>query len=111
MTPSPIHHGSLAVARTLGRLGVRVYAVVEDAFVPLAMSRYLTKAIVWDRRSDDAASFVQAMTSIIEAIGRPTVLIPMDDLSAVFVAQNAAILTPQFILPNFYHRSSENVVF
>jgi hypothetical protein len=44
MTPSPIHHGSLAVARTLGRLGVRVYAVVEDAFVPLAMSRYLTKA-------------------------------------------------------------------
>ena len=42
MSPNVIHHGALAVARTLGRLGVPVYAVVENAYVPLALSRYLT---------------------------------------------------------------------
>src|ERR1700690_77343 len=42
-----IHHGALGVARTLGRLDVPVYAVVEDAYTPLATSRYLTKAFVW----------------------------------------------------------------
>ena len=42
-----IHHGAVGIARTLGRLGVPVYAVVEDSFTPLATSRYLTKAFVW----------------------------------------------------------------
>jgi D-aspartate ligase len=99
MTPSPIHHGALAVARTLGRLGVPVYGVVEDAYVPLASSRYLKRAFVWDPCPRNPASFVQAMTSVGEAIAQPTVVISMDDLSAVFVAQNAGKLRPWFIVP------------
>ncbi len=99
MTPSPIHHGALAVARTLGRLGVRVYAVVEDAYVPLAMSRYLTRAFVWNDRPKDKESFVKAMSLVGESIAQPTIIIPMDDVSAIFVAENAASLAHWFTSP------------
>jgi D-aspartate ligase len=94
-----IHHGALAVARTLGRSGVPVYAVVEDAYTPVAMSRYLTKAFVWNSCPTDPESFVKAMSLVGEFIARPTIIIPMDDLSAVFVAENAANLARWFVTP------------
>ncbi len=99
MSRTPIHHGALAVARTLGRLGVPVYAVVEDAYTPLSMSRYLTKAFVWDSCPTDPESFVKAMSVIAQFIARPTIIFPMDDLSAVFVAENATRLAQWFIIP------------
>lgn len=94
-----IHHGALAVARTLGRLGVPVYAIVEDGYSPLAMSRYLRRAFVWESWPGDPASFLKEMATIAELIGRPAIIIPMDDLSAVCVAENAAGLARRFFLP------------
>jgi len=99
MSRGVIHHGALAVARSLGRAGVPVYAVVEDAYTPLAMTRYLRKAFVWDSCPNDPQGFVKAMSEIGRFIARPTIVIPMDDLSAVFVAANAASLAPWFIVP------------
>lgn len=99
MSRTPIHHGALGVARTLGKLGVPVYAIAEDAYTPLARSRYLTKAFVWDSCPTDPESFVKAMSLIAEVIARPTIIFPMDDLSAVFVAENAAPLARWFIIP------------
>lgn len=99
MSRGVIHHGALAVARTLGRLGVSVYAVVEDAYTPLATSRYLTKVFVWNICPADPESFVKALLSIGESIARPTIIIPVDDLSAVLVAENAPRLAPWFIIP------------
>lgn len=94
-----IQHGALAVARTLGRCGVQVYAVVEDAFTPLARTRYLTKAFVWESCPTDSDSFVKAMSSIAEVISRPAIIIPISDLSAVLVAENAASLARWFLIP------------
>jgi D-aspartate ligase len=94
-----IHHGALGVARSLGRLGVPVYAVVEDSHTPLARSRYLTKAFVWKCWPEDRAAFLNAMSTIGETIRRPTILIPIDDLSAIIVAENAEALSPWFLLP------------
>ena len=94
-----IHHGVLGVARSLGRLGVPVYAVVEDSHTPLATSRYLTKAFVWKRWPPDREAFLTAMLTIGQIIGRPTILIPADDLSAIIVAENAHALSPWFLLP------------
>ena len=94
-----IHHGALGVARSLGRLGVPVYAVVEDGHTPLATSRYLTKAFVWKCWPEDREAFLNAMSTIGETIGRPTILIPIDDLSAIIVAENAKALSPWFLLP------------
>ncbi len=31
---SIFHHGALGIARNLGRLGVHVYAIVEDRYTP-----------------------------------------------------------------------------
>ncbi|MGB7966517.1 MAG: hypothetical protein WCF64_10030 [Methylocella sp.] len=76
-----------------------VYAIVEDGYSPLAMSRYLTRAFVWESWPGDPASFLKEMATIAELIGRPAIIIPMDDLSAVCVAENAAGLARRFFLP------------
>jgi D-aspartate ligase len=99
MSKTVIHHGAVGVARTLGKLGVPVYAVDADAYTPLAMSRYLTKAFIWDTCPADAESFVKAMSLIADVISRPAIIIPMDDLSAVLVAENAASLARWFTIP------------
>ena len=41
-----LHHGRVGVIRSLGRMGVPVYAVVEDRFTPAAVSRHLTGAFI-----------------------------------------------------------------
>jgi D-aspartate ligase len=94
-----IHHGALAVARTLGRLGVQIFAVVDDGYSPLAMSRYVTSTFVWESWPGDPASFRKEMATIAEVIDHPSIIIPMDDMSAVFVAENAASLARWFLLP------------
>ncbi len=94
-----IHHGDLAVARSLGQLGASVYAVVGDPCTPLAMSCYLNGTFVWRKWPEDGPSFVAAMLAIGESVGRRLVLIPTDDLSAIYSAENAAQLARWFILP------------
>lgn len=96
----PFSHGALGIARTLGTLGVPVYAIVEDAYTPLAFSRYVTKAFVWKNWPGDRDLFVKAILTIGKTIGQPTVLIPMDDLSAIFVAESEASLSQLFIFPH-----------
>ena len=43
----PLHHGGVGAIRSLGRLGVPMYAVTEDRFTPAAASRYLRGRFVW----------------------------------------------------------------
>ncbi|NUO42057.1 MAG: ATP-grasp domain-containing protein, partial [Streptomyces sp.] len=37
----PLHHGGVGAIRSLGRLGVPMYAITEDRYTPAAASRYL----------------------------------------------------------------------
>ena len=97
---SPISHGALGIARTLGRMGIQVYAIVESAYTPLAASRYITATFLWESWPCDRESFVTQMAAISRTIGRPAVLIPMDDLSAIFVAENSTILDQWFLFPH-----------
>jgi D-aspartate ligase len=94
-----IHHGALGVARSLGRRGVPVYAVVEDGYSPLAASRYVIKNFVWKSWPSDREAFLAAMSAIGKIIDHPTILIPIDDLSAVTVAENATALSKWYICP------------
>lgn len=94
-----IHHGVLDVARSLGRLGVPVCAIVEDRYAPLATSRYVTQSFVWKTWPADRDAFLNAMANIGERINRPTILFPMDDLSAIFVAENSAALPKCYLCP------------
>ena len=48
-----LHHGSLGVIRSLGRLGVPVYGVHERPWAPAASSRYLSGRFFWGPHPDD----------------------------------------------------------
>jgi D-aspartate ligase len=92
-------HGGLGVIRSLGRLGVPVYGVLEDRFTPAAVSRYLTGAFVWDTRGLDTRWLLDGMATIAERLNRPAVVIPTDDVAAIFIAEEAATLQRWFLLP------------
>jgi D-aspartate ligase len=94
-----IHHGVVGIARTLGRLGVPVYAVVEDGYTPLATSRYIAKTFVWKSWPSDTETFLSSISKIAETIRRPTILLAVDDLSSAIVAENANALSQWFLLP------------
>ena len=94
-----IHHGTVGIIRSLGRLGVPVYAIVEDRFTPAAMSSYLTDTFVWDTRGLDPERLLAGMATIGERLGRPTILVPTDDSAAAFVAEHAEALGKWFLFP------------
>jgi D-aspartate ligase len=93
---SSFHHGALGIARNLGRLGVSVYAMVDDRYAPLALSRYLTSAFVWESRGLDTGRLLNTTATL----PRPTILIPIDDTAAFFIAEHAKELKRSFLFPD-----------
>jgi len=96
----PLHHGGVDAIRSLGRLGVPVYAVAEDRWTPAALSRYCRGAYVWPRaeRADPAR-----MAELLKRAGREipglAVLVPTDEEAAVLIAEHSADLAEYFLLP------------
>ncbi|WP_239334674.1 hypothetical protein [Frankia sp. CiP3] len=101
--PDPFYHGGLGVIRSLGRLGIPVYGVHEDRLAPAASSRYLHGRMFWHPDPEDAALLRHGLLRLAAHIGRPAVLIPVDDASAVFVAEHGDELRPWFIFPTPPH--------
>lgn len=95
-----IHHGALGIARNLGQLGVPVYAIVEDRYTPLAMSRYLTRSFMLAATDLDASSLLQDVLTIGKKLNRPTMLVPTDDRAACFIAEHASELRRGFLFPD-----------
>src|ERR687898_3597955 len=58
------YHGGIAAVRTLGRLGVPLYAIHHDARAPAARSRYLREILEWDF---DAASSAESVEFVLDA--------------------------------------------
>jgi predicted ATP-grasp superfamily ATP-dependent carboligase len=95
--PNVMHHGGLGAIRSLGRMGVPVYAVQESAWAPAGHSRYLRGKVVW-RPAGLLADQVQAgLLRLAELIGRPSVLIPTDDAGAIFLAEHSEDLRDRFL--------------
>ncbi|QHC20393.1 ATP-grasp domain-containing protein [Streptomyces sp. GS7] len=96
----PLHHGGVGAIRSLGRLGVPVYAVTEDRFTPAAASRHLAGRFVWPTTGrEDPARLVEGLLRIGRRIGRPAVLFPTDEEAAVLIAEHAADLAGSFLFP------------
>jgi D-aspartate ligase len=95
----PLHHASLGVVRSLGRLGVPVYGVYEERFAPAAVSRYLRGRIVWRADARDVDGFLEGMAALGRRLGRPTVLIPTDDRGAILISEHASTLATWFRFP------------
>jgi predicted ATP-grasp superfamily ATP-dependent carboligase len=93
------HHGTLGVIRSLGRAGVEVHAVLEGQHTPASRSRYLHRMHPWRPEMLDPEALLGNLRDISESIGRRAVLVPVDDASSIFIAENAAELADRFLLP------------
>ena len=99
LTRNVLHHGAVGLIRSLGRIAVPVFGVVEDRFTPAAASKYLTASFVWDTRGLDVQRLLEGMAMIGDRLDRPTIVIPTDDVGAIFVAEQAATLKRWFLFP------------
>lgn len=95
---APGFHGH-AIARSLGRLGVPVYGVHADAHSPAASSRYWRKNFVWDIEKASPAASVDWLLQLGRQLGKRPILIPTDDGSCVFLAEQAEVLQDAFLFP------------
>ncbi|MGN9758413.1 carboxylate--amine ligase [Streptomyces sp. SD31] len=96
----PQLHGGLGVVRTLGRMGVPAYAMVEDRFTPVALSRHLAGRFVRPTTgAEDTSELVSVLLQIGREIGRRTVAVAEGDEAAVLLAENAGRLAEWFVLP------------
>jgi predicted ATP-grasp superfamily ATP-dependent carboligase len=93
-------HGSLGIIRTLGRLGVPVYAVDSAARGPGAYSRYLRQRSIIEigAVSDDA--LVDHLLRVGRALGTRAVLIPTWDETSLLASDHYERLSERFILPH-----------
>ncbi|MFG2721528.1 ATP-grasp domain-containing protein [Streptomyces sp. NPDC048416] len=96
----PLHHGGVGAIRSLGRLGVPMYAITEDRWTPAAHSRYLTRAFAWPTTgTEEPEALVAGLLAIGRRIGRPAVLIPTDEEAAVVIAEHQKELGGLFLFP------------
>ncbi|MDR7419333.1 MAG: hypothetical protein QN178_10540 [Armatimonadota bacterium] len=91
-------YGGLAVARTLGRWGVPVYGVHAVRSAGLR-SRYWRGTFLWDFVRATHAESLQFLLEIAREIGRRPILIPANDVTALFVERAANGLADRYIFP------------
>jgi len=91
------HHGGLAISRSAGALGIEVVRVQEHRWAPCSFSRYGRGV----RMLPEGASSDQWLEYLLELggeLGR-AVLVPIDDVGAVFVDDHASDLRQHFLFP------------
>jgi predicted ATP-grasp superfamily ATP-dependent carboligase len=94
----PVFSGPLGVVRTLGRVGVPVQAITEPGVSPVGSSRYCGRRFVWRATArDDPGLLAAGLREVGRQIGRPSVIIPVDDESAVLVGEYAVELSEYFL--------------
>ena len=96
---NPFHHGTLGAARSLGRAGIEVHSLVESPRSPVNRSRFVHRAHAWPDGAPSAGRFLETLQQVSERIGRPAVLIPMDDRSAISAARWADRLAGLYLMP------------
>lgn len=85
----PLHHGGVGAIRSLGRLGVPMYAITEDPYTPAAASRYLHRSFPWRTTgAEEPGHLVDGLLRVARRIGRPTVMIPTDEEAAVLIGEH-----------------------
>jgi predicted ATP-grasp superfamily ATP-dependent carboligase len=94
-----MQHGTLGIIRSLGRLDVPVYAMVEDRLAPPALSRYTAGSFLTREVSERGHVRLDKLNDIGERLGRHTILVPTDDSGAVFIAEHADVLAKWFLFP------------
>jgi len=91
-------YGGLGIARSLGRLGVRVHAVDPDPAAAGLASRYVRSAHAWDFAGASVTDTLGFLDELGQRLG-PALLLPTTDETAVLVAEHSDELAPRFVFP------------
>jgi predicted ATP-grasp superfamily ATP-dependent carboligase len=94
-----LHHGSLGIARSLGRLRVPLYALHPALDTPAALSRYWQACFEWDIETAPPQQSVEYLLALGRSLRRRAILIPVSDRSAEFLASQASALREHFLFP------------
>ncbi len=100
MSRGVIHHGALSSRANFGQVWRACVCGCRRRLYTTGQNTVSDEGVLWNICPADSESFVKAMLLIGEIIARPTIVIPMDDLSAVMVAENASSLAPWFLVPH-----------
>jgi predicted ATP-grasp superfamily ATP-dependent carboligase len=90
------HHGGLAIARSLGRLGVPVYTADCDWWETAFTSRYCRGRFFVKPVNDRADTSLARLMDIGTQLGDRPLLIPTTDQGAIWVAEHAEVLSEAF---------------
>jgi D-aspartate ligase len=93
------HHGSLGIARSLGKLGVAIYGVDPNPWAPGLHSRYFRGKFIWDADNAASEATVRYLLELARKIGTRSILMPTYDECAVLVADYADVLSEGYIFP------------
>lgn len=93
------HHGSLGIARSLGRLGVNVYGVDSNRYAPGLCSRYFRDKFICDVDHASPEQLVQYLLGISKKIGKRCILMPTYDECVVTVTEYADVLSKDYLFP------------
>ncbi len=92
-----MHHGSLGIARSLGRLGVAVHGLTGEPDAPPARSRYWRSCQPWDIDKAAPEQSVEYLRGFGSSLGRKAVLIAVSDATAMLVAEHAPALREHYL--------------
>ena len=107
----PHHHGALGIFRSLGVLGVPVYAVEDGQFSPPLRSRYCRGVFRWDVRTATPQASIASLLRISENFNTRPILVPTNETTAALVQEAAEQLQKAYrfpILPRGLVRSLSN---
>lgn len=94
------HHGTTGLIRSLGRLGVPVYAITAAARARPTLSRYLTGALAWPTTGlEGEAELVRGLRRIVDQLGRPAIAVANDDEAAILLAEHHDAFAGRLIAP------------
>jgi D-aspartate ligase len=95
----PLHHASVGLIRSFGRLGVPVTSIAEDRFAPVALSRYLKRRVDWIPDAFTHPDEIRSgLIEIGKQMGAKPLIVCTDDEAAIFVAEEADHLREFFTL-------------
>lgn len=96
---NPFHHGTLGAVRSLGRAGVEVHLVADCAGGPVGASRYLRGTHPPPAPGAAPEEIAAVLRRVADRVGRPAVLVPLDDASALAAAGLRDGPAPAYLTP------------
>ena len=98
------HYGSLGIVRSLGRMNIPVHGVDVHPDASAFLSRFCSGRFIWDIDNAPPEQSVEFLLDVGKRIGGNPLLIPTSDETALFVSENAGLLSERFLVQSPYPR-------